>query len=282
MATELEGIITVDHEELDGSPTESYDDQGFKAVRVLQCAWADRLTLAEELRGGNRYVGDQYVYTRPQRYPHYEQATVADVSIAPFGATQAGADTTQASYPYARLTVTYRVPDYGSNPAEEIEETLVTESLEPAAEFLTLPHEGYFWKDGADWVPLTETEAPQKLLRMLEWVYTRHQQTHLPSAVLDLVGKVNDSTVTSTTLGLSFPAGTLLYNPPQLEREITTTGAKAWRVTYRFTYRPSGWNKFPRRKKDGKDTSFETIYKSQDAGDPLVVYESGSFSQVMA
>ena len=73
----------------------------------------------------------------------------------------------------------------------------------------------------------------------------------------------------------TFPAETLLYNPPRLERDITTEGARAWRVTYRFTYRPEGWNKFPRR---GYDT-METVYKA--GGAALEVYDTGDFTELI-
>ena len=275
MIEELQGQITVAYEEVSGSPVETFTDRGFEAARILECAFADRMTLAGQLRGGNRLMGGVSVYTRPQRYPHYQAAVVDEVRVEPFGATVAGDSALATAYELARLSVTYRVPEYGW--AGLAEQTLVSESLEPVVEFLTLPHEQFYWDEQAS-EPLSESEAPGKLVRMLDWVYTCHQALAVPAATLSLVGKVNDVEITSVTLGVSFPAQTLLYNPPHLEREITTEGAKAWRLTYRFTYRPETWNKFPRRGRG----SMQTIYVKDGGGSAAFLpYEPADFSAIM-
>lgn len=264
-----EPTITAAYEEVDESPVEAYTSRGFEARRILQCDWQDRLVLAGQLRGGLQAGQQGYTYTPPQPYPHYTPAVVADVRIEPFGAPRASGVATELNYELARLTVEYRIPERGSD-----EQALVSESLEAAAEFLTLPAEKFYWDSQAA-TPISESEAPAKLLRMLDWVYIRHQLVEVPSAVLGLVGCVNASAVTSTTLGLTFPAETLLYNPPRLQREFTTEGAKAWSATFRFTYRPDGWNKFPRR---GSGV-FQNMY---DAGGQVFrPYTPADFTQLV-
>ena len=47
-----EPTVSVDYEELEGSPKESYGSKGFQATRHLMCSWADRHTLARQLKGG--------------------------------------------------------------------------------------------------------------------------------------------------------------------------------------------------------------------------------------
>ena len=272
MSEELQGLITVDYEEVAGSPVEVYRDHGFEAKRIVECVWSDRLTLAQELRGGRRQMGEAYTYVPPQQYPHYPAAVVSDVRIEPFGAAQSSGDPNTIAYQLARLTVEYRVAEFGTNPAEE--ETLITESLEPAAEFMTMPAEKLYW-DALAANPLVESEAPQRLVRMLEWVYTKHMMASLPNDVISLTGTVNDAAITSSRLGLTFPVETLLYNPPRLERQITTEGVKAWKVTFRFTYRPGGWNAFARRGHE----DFQPIYKQN--GTAFKPYTPASFSGVV-
>ena len=273
MAEPQEGSITVDYEEVDGSPVEALADRGFEATRTLECAFADRLTLAQELRGGLRLVGEEWVYTPPQPYPHYPAARAQDVRIEPFGATVAGGDPHAIAYSLARLSVVYRVPDHG----ETGPEALASESLEPVVEFLTMPHEKLYWDAGGSQM-LCESEAPGRLLRMVDWVYIRYKLITIPPGTLELVGKVNNVELVSTTLGLVFPPQTLLYNPPQLEREVTTDGVKTWKVTYRLTYRPETWNKFPR----GGSEVMQTIYKADGGGfSPFQPYEPADFSPIM-
>lgn len=258
-------------EELDGSPIESVSDNGVEVLRKFKCAWGDRLTLARELIGSVTSDGEGgYITTAPATYGPLSAATVDRVTIEPFGSVQAmPGDAQQSSYAHAVLTVRYGntrfryVGDAG---------TLASEELEPVAEFVTLPSQQLKW--GASGPPLRPDEAPGRLLRGLDWVYTRHRVPELNAAIFDLVGKVNEATVTSNTLGFTFAAETLLYNPPTLRRTITSNGADAWQVTYRFTYRPTGWNRFWRPDTD----TYVQLYNNAGA---INVYEPGDFLQLM-
>jgi hypothetical protein len=64
-------------------------------------------------------------------------------------------------------------------------------------------------------------------------------------------GCVNSNAMTAKLCGLSFPAETLLYQPPSMQRVISTNGRNAqtdgWQISYRLSYRASGWNKFWRK-----------------------------------
>ncbi len=270
----LQGLVTVDHEEVDGSPVELFTERGFEARRILECAFSDRLKLSQELLGGTRLVGEVYVYTSPQTYPHYSSAVARDVRIEPFGGTVSGTSSTELEYELARLHVTYAIPDHTLGQEGEV---LISESLEPAVEFLTLPHEKFYWDDqGTE--PLNASEAPARIVRMIDWIYTRYKMVEIPPATLGLVGKVNSGSLTSITFNLTFPSESLLYNPPQLEREVTTDGTVTWKVTYRFTYRSESWNKFPKR---GSET-MQTIYREDGGGYSIFrPYELGDFSLIL-
>lgn len=233
--------ITISHEELSGSPIEDHDEEGFTAVRRLKCAWSDRFSLAKQLQGGTDSTGQYFV---PARYPDRADARVVTVKVEPFHnkSEAADGDSRIASYDDARLTVQYETPRGGSTADDE--ETLVSESLAPIAEFLTLPGE-YYWDSGAAQVlPLGESGTPGKLIRSIDWIYTRHKIVNPPAALLTQMGSVNSAVITSASLGWTFDPETLLFNPPSLRRVITTEGVRAWEAELTFSYRRSGWNKY--------------------------------------
>lgn len=238
------------YEENQGSPREQLTDDGFKATRELICDWDDRLALMVALKGRSHTAGGRTVLTAPQSYPGFAKALVRDVACDPFSPAPLpnNGNPKDAAYTKALLTVQYETPKYESQGGggEDEGQAFVSESLEPAAEFITLSHEKLWW-DAAKTTALAETEAPTKLIRMLDWVYTIHRIDAVPAATFSLVGKVNDAAVFSRSLQVTFAEETLLYNPPRLSREWTSEGLPAWSLEYRFTYRPEGWNKFYRR-----------------------------------
>ena len=270
----LNAVLTVSYEELShpqASPREQITGGSFEAVRHLQCDWSDRLTLARDLLGYTEQSEETVINHRPHAYPH-DASLVADAaSIAPAGAA-APADGVMA-WAKARLQVTYRAPAFGS--ADDPPETaLVSESIEPAAEFLTLSGKDIYW-DASQTDALGEDYDLPKLVRMAEWVYTRHRMPYVPSGTWGLIGKVNASAVTSSRLGATFAAETLLYQPPQLRRVTTTGGTEGWEITYRFTYRPDGWNKFH---KPGSQTP-AAIYDA--SGSVFKPYPTASFAGIV-
>lgn len=229
--------ITVDYEEMDGSPTEGFDSNGFKATRILMCAWPERLMLARQLKGGYQQIGSDTVYLTPAAYPWYPSARVNSLDIKNEGQPENPLSTER--YEKAVLTVNYSVPK-----AEE--ETLVDESIEPAAEFLTLPVNNLYWGIGENKVALSDAEAPGYLIQMYDWVYTIKYSRDLPNWVDELEGCVNSATVRSKSLNRTYPPETLLAGKPKADRVVTTFGDKGWTITCRFTRRNFGWNLFPR------------------------------------
>jgi hypothetical protein len=83
-------------------------------------------------------------------------------------------------------------------------------------------------------------------------------------------------------LGITFPAQTLLFNPPTINRKITTAGAQAWTVACRFSYRASGWNKSWR----AATQQWEQVYYRNPSGSgstaPYNNFSTADFSQVLA
>jgi len=220
---------TVETEELAGSPQENWDENGLTATVQLQCAWAERTTVAAETVGLN------------QLYPRIptSKARAKSSACVPFGACSQAASGA-VGYEHAMVTVQYVAKDAPEG------EDLISESLEPTAEFQTLDYRGFCWSSGSG-TPLEKDEAPGRLVRGLDYVHTRHRMTSVSPAVLSLVGYVNAGAMYAPTLGLSFAAQTLLYNPPSLSKKYTTTGSDFTVGTFRFTFKPNGWNTFWRQ-----------------------------------
>ena len=230
-------VTVANVEELDDSPQESWEKSGrFNATRKLKVPWADRNTLARQLLG-NRV-------TLPQSYPDRSTALARSVEIDHLAEkivnAGSGSAATINTYEHAVLTVRYADPEPGS---AEDPQTLATESLEPSAEFITLPADNLHW-GSATGPLLKDAEAPGRIIAMVDWVYKRNRVPFVNSAMFALQSHCNQAEVTSLTLGVTFPAETLLYSTISLEREIYADGADAWSVTFRFTYREPGWNVF--------------------------------------
>jgi len=261
----LPNIITIPYEEV-SEPEEIWTPTLRSAKRILKCAWGDREQLAKELRGGVTLYGDRIIYRKPAAYPNDAKIFPYEIRKSPFGAKIQGSAEV-AVYSYALLEVMYKQPDYGIDEANP-NEVLISESLEASAEYLTLPNRQLYWDQEAE-DPINSSEAPGLLIHTVDWVYTIHYMPYIFQDYLSYAGAVNQYDLYSYTLGLTFPAETLLYNPPTMNRQITTDGVSCWELTCRFTYRYQGWNNLPRG--DGNVISFYPIY--DEVGDAVSIYD---------
>jgi len=262
--------LTVAHEELDGYPTESWEPI-FSAARKLKCAWADRAQLVKELLG-YKLPGSK-TNVEPHVYPYWDPALTSrkpialKISVSPFGRISDGGLGQQSNYLHAVLDVTYEVPQYTFSGDGETT-PLVEETFEGAGEFLTLPNKGMTWGDNT---PLEEAEAPGILYRMLDYTYTRHLVEVIPAAALDYMGCVNSAAMTINAISVAVGPETVLYTQPTFDRTITADGASRFNLTYRFTIKPTGWNKYRRHgSTDPEDIYYNGIlYKPYPLADLL-------------
>lgn len=238
--------VNIPFEELSGSPTEEFTEEGFQATRTLKCPWDDRFRLAQRLIGGVTSGG---VLVRPQAYDRFPMATVSGVQIRPFARSEIAGeegDEQQATYTEAQLTVRYSTPDARGGPGAD-EDEQVHETVEISKEFMTLPAQRLYWEGGEageQGEAIGEDAAPGILIPMLVWSYTRRQLISLPQAAATLVGHVNSSTLSSTSLGLSFGPETLLYDSIGLVSTRNSAGDRTWDATYKLVARATGWNNF--------------------------------------
>ncbi len=264
--------ITVSYEEMEGSPQESLSRTSTVVKRILKCDWLDRVLLAKELIG----YWQNLVYYPPDEYKTeddlIQRVYARQVEIEGLGIDSEG------EFIKAKLTVMYADSDISESPGEE--DTIVkTESLQPSAEFLTLSTDDLYWENDKT-KPLEPTDAPTAIIPQMDWVYTAYAQQSLPSEYIrDSVGKVNTVTVRSISLGILFAAETLLLSGISTDRTTSTAGSIGWTITYHFTYKPNGWNKFP-KPKEATDTEMQFVPIYKNTGVQLRPYKRVNFANL--
>jgi hypothetical protein len=202
------------------------------AVRTMLCAWEDRISIINQIRGGGEELGTFYFYTPSQVYPdapflpfdsiHVEGLPGENgLTVGPNGLV---------GYKYARLRITYKSLDYFDGV------TTGTMSLDFATQVVGLPRSTptYQFPDGT---PLSPQDSPPLRVGIVTIVQTRKNLAALPtSLVQSLAGCVNSVSF------LGGDPGTVLFDGAHADRRLTTTGAENWDMTYKFLYLPTGWN----------------------------------------
>ncbi|MCC5829072.1 MAG: hypothetical protein JJU36_06445 [Phycisphaeraceae bacterium] len=263
--------ITIEYQELEGSPIVAFTSDGVTVQRELRCLWSERLTLARQLLGGNVSGG----YHWPHAYAPIPSARVHHVDVRPFPppALRPPLQDHDAEYLDAQISVHYR-----TSPLVAFEGRLVSETLEALADDQLQDGDSLFWHPtgaGGQGPSIGDALAPSRRLRGFNWAVTHHQVTQLPLATLTLVGHINDSILTSPSLGLVFPQRTLLYQPPSMRRIQTPEDAPAWDVTFRFAFRGADWN----LAFDPKREDYFPLY-ARNSDQPVTFYPEGDFTQL--
>lgn len=245
--------------EIHGSAEENVSRvDGVSASVALMCDWSIRHDVIADLLPG----GTSRTYWPYGGY--VAQPFAVRVGCKPFE-TYFTRNGQAITYQTAILTVQYE-----KRPDTEPEE-LISESIEPTAEFLTLDHKRFTWTD-ADGDALEENEAPGRLVRGLTLSRTYHKvEPPLNTLLLTAIGHVNVAGYTSSLLGLTFAAETLMYCPPTMDRTITTEGSDGFNINVKFMYKPETWNKFWRTKTQLYapiwDTEAAQVYKNYPTAD---------------
>lgn len=235
----------IDFWEVKGYPKESRDRKGFQATRKVLCAWTDRYLLRE-----------LFIYHPGHLYPYIPGFGARAVSVA--SEPWAKQEQYNVAYPdlctydWALLTVRYATPKYGDAQAypkhmdpvkHEIASAAISEQIEPSSEARKLDYTKFTWDDGTELAP---DEAPVEILRRGVYLFTRHNLT--ASQVPDtsaLEWTTNLEVITPILMpGRSYPAGTLLFEPPTTDYAADPEGNLTFDVTYRFSAKEEGWQKF--------------------------------------
>lgn len=157
---------------------------------------------------------------------------------------------------------------YTTDPAREI----LTETIEPEAEFTRLDYRFFRWSDGT---PITDGESPGLLQRSLRLVRSYKDAVLVPTEIVTKIGTVHSGVYTSSLLGLTFPAKTLLLVPNPVSRTITTAGSEGYNFSIAWSFRPQTWNKFWRP----NTLAYESLVNL--AGTPYLSYPEEDLSALL-
>jgi hypothetical protein len=221
-----------------GTKKESGTKDSFSASVSLRCAYTDRIALMDDL------------LTNQRTWPYFTAAKARTASAQPLSARYT---TSGQSCEYEDAIVTV---NYNTDPDAD----LITESIEPTAEFRLLDHRNFRWSSATGQL-LNENESPGQLIRGIKLVRTMYNLVTIPVSLLTLPGTCNLGSYTSTLLGLTFAAETLLFGIQPITRTIKLSGVGTYTVTINMSYKEATWNKFWNQ----KTKTYENIYEFNGA-----------------
>ena len=240
--------------ELNGSPSEQYDLEGFTAHREFLIAWEDRDAFASEVLGIASAHGGQTWAS----YPDKPAAVAIRLRYEPLSAespdAQAIAGLTEGLNSYrgtfAKASVDYRTVtarDRIDGPENERGTHLTYRMLYAVDRQPVLP-EGWQWSDLPS-TPVPDDLMLDKLVPVTEHQLTWHQVVSPPwTAIQSLQGKINAAEF------LGCPAGTLLFVGAEANKLYRGGFGSApsefcWQILYVFRQRANkqggqvyGWN----------------------------------------
>ena len=251
-----EGAVTVSFTDLTGSPTDGFDAEGrFFARRTLRCAWADRITLMQQLKGGFRN-DDTGTRVLPATYPPFPEARVLTVNARPQTSSQ-GADTLgMNSYEYALVDVAYNIRQSSFQTSSKNDFSWSSSS---GNEFLNIAinknQKPLFYRNTG--TRADQNSLPQVLKSIWQWHLTILEIPTVTLLTQTLQGQVNDAAIASTYLprnsSFTWPIESFRYDSADLSETVTVDGDERWNVTLHFSYInlpvddaatpiPGGWN----------------------------------------
>jgi len=217
---------------------EDYDaDNGSaNAAVTLIVPAADRYIIVSEILA-NAYV-----------WPHGANPAIASkIGIVPAPNSNATEVNGTLLYDFYHLNIAYTTKKPEGGQTTDGDGNVYSEELVPLTEHQTLDYNDYEWDNSN---PLKEGEAPTKIVRSFNYVRTIFNlQPPLSGSLLDAPGCVNNAAFLSPSLGMFFPAESLLFGDPKISRQYSlTTGFSGITLQTSFAFRKDGWNKFWRAK----------------------------------
>jgi hypothetical protein len=275
--------MSLQFQELGGSPVEQYSLAGFTAKRRFLIPWEQRDAFAEKMLGQS----DEFRESHRLAYPGKPTVVATQVHFEPFDADAVDArtladleeDLNTYTDALALAVVTYRSvagDDRPDGPVSEAD-TWITYRMRFAAETLALAPRGWQWTDDAT-IPLPGDENIVKRIPITEHHLTWHQVVHPPWETIEsLQGTVNDQPF------LGCPAGTMLFegaDANKLYRAGLEEGPSpfAWEIRYLFRQRAI--------KSGGETFGWNACYREDPAGwvdltnGSESLYDDGDFQQL--
>lgn len=237
--------MTVDFDEIQGSPKFDYGPDGWTAVREGYTAWTDIDTFIAELLAPTITAGQTPIQGAPKSFPTNTNLRVANIHIEPELTSQTGPNAnedfeTLISYQRAKWTIRYETQrgSFPNNENEALEEgdpvPFLSHRWSAGGEFLTLNNSGLEWS--TDSGAVSEDVNAGLLIPTIEHQITWERVVRPPfNGIRATLGKVNEARGSFAT-GTIYKE-TLLFVGAELERQVMSDGKRAWKVAYRFSER---------------------------------------------
>ena len=157
-------------------------------------------------------------------------------------------DTQSFDYRDALVTVNYQraiasASSSGGPPDPNIPSfDFFTEVIDPTIEYARLPHDELFWSDTNK--PLSPEQTPGMPLYRERYTRTYFGiQLPISANFTNLQNHINNADVVSPTLGVTYPAQTVLYGNRRVNYSLRTDGSQAANLSLDFTFRQETWRK---------------------------------------
>lgn len=263
-----------DYHELNGSGRLGYESKALKGERLFRLVNYTRLAdFLVALLGGYQNTSGTVSYNTPHRFSPSAAIWCVGVQSEPIGVPQ-GNGTTLDYSGGAHVTASYSTLSFDPKSSAYIQEERSTtgQSVTLAKSKNGVPQ----WQYGSDSSTLKE-DGPEvvKIFPQGEYILTLPFAPKIPTSTINgLIGKINSGTFPSTSEAGGFAANTLLFLGDSASRKIEPSGAKAWNLTYRFSYNPNDWRKVFR-----PDTGLYDAIVTVTAG--TSPYDSADFSPLL-
>lgn len=233
-------------QELPGSGKVSLTQQGPQGERNFHCAWADRFSLARELKGyvrADTQSPPKFFRVAPAEFPDFGAdggipMICQTVNISGVGTMSQDASG-HPSYVNARVDAIYGPPQGEESDGDTGEDEVVaTLDIDYHSEFITFGSFEYYWATSEQ--KIAEPIGAGKLVIILDKTYTQRGLPAIPEAQIRAnIGHVNEAAWQGAA------AETLLFTGATQRTSYTAEGRKTHDVTYHFKERPAaGWNNF--------------------------------------
>jgi len=228
-------------EELTNSPTFDFAIDRQSSKRMGKIPWSSIPDLLDELFPFGSVISASH--------PSFPIMRARSLHVEPFSGNNekpispSSSDLALSSvnaYASAKATIDYEYsPSFSEEDPEDPQQnpdpvTLLSHRWSIGGEFLAIPPTGFEWCDGGEVDP--EQINVGILIPTIEHQISWPRVQYPPfSTIRSSIGKCNTTAISFAT-GTILPE-TLLFLGADLQRDILSTGALAWQVTYRFSER---------------------------------------------
>lgn len=262
----------LEYEELAGSPTFSATPDGMSATQIYKMGIGGGLLLADESFPAPVQSPCGFEFNPTRKMPGFPWLHTKQIDVEGFDPENPRQGTQHNFYAEGeRVTIEYQTS------AENEDVTVLTHRVGIGGEFMQMPSHGLKWSDQAPGETVQEEDVgAAKVIPTVEHELTFNWVPDPPfDKIVAKIGMVNGL----TNLFNATPE-TLMFIGADADRNITSQGADAWKVVYRFSQRvvkmggagSIGWNHFF-RPSDG-------IWKKLQDKNGNDMYESTTFSDL--